>query len=249
MLGQATSPSGSLSPQILPAGRERAETQRGRARRRLKSRIGEHGAALFDSCGREQRFKAGDLLALGDEPGDSVYIVLDGVVGLYHELPSGDRDVLGYCYSGDLIAPARLAGSWGYDAKSLTDGKLLVLPLQEVRAEGGGGGDMVWLLFETSCAELARRTARLRSYWFLPVKARMATFLMEMDEGIGTRSDRGLTVHLPMFRDEIANYLGTRTETICRILTGWKDKGLIVMDSPRILVIPDSALLQADAFA
>ena len=249
MLGQATSPSGSLSPQILPAGRERAETPRGRARRRLKSRIGERSAALFDSCGKEQRFDGGDLLALSDEPGDCVYIVLDGIVGLYHELPSGDRDVLGYCYSGDLIAPARLGGSWGFDAKSLTGGKLQVLPLQEVRAQGGGDRDLIWLLFETACAELARRTARLRGYWFLPVKARMATFLLEMDEGVGKRSDRGLVVHLPMFRDEIANYLGTRTETICRILTGWKDKGLIVMDSPRVLVIPDSALLRADAFA
>lgn len=249
MLGQATSASGSLSPQVLPTGRERVETPRGRARRRLKSRIGEGTAALFNSCGRDQSFEGGDLLALSDEPGDCVFIVLDGVVGLYHELPAGDRDVLGYCYSGDLIAPAQLGGSWGFDAKSLTGGKLLVLPLKDVRAQGTGEKDLVWLLFETACAELARRTARLRGYWFLPVKARMATFLFEMDDGIGKRSDRGLVVHLPMFRDEIANYLGTRTETICRILTAWKDKGLIVMDSPRVLVIPDSALLQADAFA
>ena len=56
-------------------------------------------------------------------------------------------------------------------------------------------------------------------------------------------------MHLPKFRDEIANDRGTRTETICRVLTGWKDKGLLVMDSPRKLVIPDGALLQADAFA
>jgi CRP-like cAMP-binding protein len=56
-------------------------------------------------------------------------------------------------------------------------------------------------------------------------------------------------VDLPMFRDEIAIYLGTRTETICRILTGWKDRGLIVMDSPRKLVIPDGARLRAEAFA
>ena len=249
MLGQATSPSGSLSSQILPAERKPAETPRSRARRRLESRIGERSAALFDGCGREQRVERGDLFALGDETGDWIYIVLDGVVGLYRELPSGNRDVLGYCYCGDLIAPARLGGGWGFDAKSLTGGRLLVLPLPEVRAQAGDDPDLAWLLFATACAELARRTARLRGYLFLPVKARMATFLLEMDEGIGKRSDRGLVVRLPMFRDEIATYLGTRTETICRILTGWKDKGLIVMDSPRVLVIPDSARLQADAFA
>ena len=105
------------------------------------------------------------------------------------------------------------------------------------------------MLFEAVCAELARRTARSRGYWFLPVKARLATFLFEIGDGIGKNSERGLAVHLPMFRDEIATYLGTRTETICRVLNSWKDKGLIVMESPRKLVIPDGASLQADAFA
>ena len=123
------------------------------------------------------------------------------------------------------------------------------MSLQDVHSQGAGERDLVWQLFEAACAELARRTLRLRGYWFLPVKARLATFLFEMDEGIGEKSDRGLVVHLPMFRDEIATYLGTRTETICRILTGWKDKGLIIMDSPRRLVIPDGAQLRADAFA
>jgi CRP/FNR family transcriptional regulator len=116
-------------------------------------------------------------------------------------------------------------------------------------SQGASEKDLVWLLFEAACAELARRNARLRGYWFLPVKARLATFLFELGDGIGEKSERGLAVHLPMFRDEIANYLGTRTETICRVLNSWKDKGLIVMESPRNLVIPDSALLRADAFA
>jgi len=247
MLGQATRTSAGFPRQVLPAGTEQVETPRGDARRRLKSRIGRESAVLFDRYGRERHYKSGESLALSDDPGDVIYIVLDGVVGLYHEVSPENRDVLGYCYSGDLIAPAKLGGTWGFDAMSLTGGKLLALSLQDLRSQGDG--DLVWLLFEVACAELARRTARLRGYWFLPVKARVAIFLFEMDEAIGRKSDRGLVVDLPMFRDEIATYLGTRTETICRILTGWKEKGLIVMDSPRKLVIPDSAQLRADAFA
>jgi len=249
MLGQVTRSSASFSRQVLPAGKERAETPRGRARRVMRSRIGEGAAMLFDSCGRERHLKDGESLAQSNEAGNEIYIVLDGIVGLYHELPSGERDVLGYCYSGDLIAPARFGETWGFDAKSLTSAQLLELGLQEFLSQGAGEKDLVWLLFEVACSELARRTARLRGYWFLPVKARLATFLFEIGDGIGEKSERGLAVHLPMYRDEIANYLGTRTETICRVLNSWKDKGLIDMDSPRKLVIPDSALLQADAFA
>jgi len=216
----------------------------------LRSRIGQGAAVLFDSCGRERHLKGGEFLAQNDKAGNEIYIVLDGIVGLYHALPSGERDVLGYCYSGDLIAPARFGETWGFDAKSLTSARLLELDLQEFLSQGAGGEkDLAWPLFETACAELTRRTARLRGYWFLPVKARLATFLFEIGDGIGEKSERGLAVHLPMYRDEIANYLGTRTETICRVLNSWKDKGLIVMESPRKLVIPDGVSLQADAFA
>ncbi len=249
MLGQVTKPGVSFQRPGMPAGPERAETPRGKARRRLRSRIGRRAAALFEGGGRERPFPVGEFLARREDAGEDVYIVLDGIVGLYHDLPTGDRDVLGYCCSGDLIAPARLGETWGYDAKSLTSGRLLALSLQAIHSPGAGEQDLAWPLFAAACGDLARRTARLRGYWLLPVKARLATFLSEMDEAIGERSERGLVLHLPMFRDEIASYLGTRTETICRIFTGWKDKGLIIMDSPRVLVIPDDAPLRADAFA
>lgn len=109
MLGQVTRSGASFPRQILPAGTEQAETPSGKARRRLQSRIGKETAVLFDSCGRERHFEGGESLARSDEAGNDVYIVLDGVVGLYRDVPPGNRDVLGYCYSGDLIAPAKLA--------------------------------------------------------------------------------------------------------------------------------------------
>jgi CRP/FNR family transcriptional regulator len=248
MLGQATKPDAGLPRQVLPAGGRRAKIHRGKAWRRLQSRIGERAIALFEASGRERPFRGGEYLARCDEAGEDVYIVLVGIVGLYHDLPSGNSGVLGYCCCGDLIAPARLGETWGFDAKSLTVGMLLELNLQTVRSSNAGKRDLVWPLFEASCAELVHRTTRLRSNRFLTVKARLATFLFEMNDAIGERSERGLVVHLPMFRDEIANYTGARTETVCRILTSWKDRGLIIMDSPRVLVIPNSALLRADAF-
>lgn len=248
MLGQTTKPGGGFRYGELSAGTERATTPRAKARRRMRDRIGREAAALFDGGGEERSFASGERLARRGEAAGETYIVLDGIIGLYHTLPSGDRDVLGYCGSGDLIAPARVPDAWGFDAKALTIGQLLALNLMAVHSRSAGEQDIVWPLFAAACSELARRTARLRGYWFLPVKARLATFLFEMDEAIGEMSARGLVLQLPMFRDEIASYLGTRTETICRILTAWKDRGLIVMDSPRVLVIPDRARLDADAF-
>lgn len=247
MPGEATAPGASSAQQVPPAGDGRAGSIRVKARRRLESRIGHAAASLFDGRGRERRFEGGSVLARRDEAGKDVFIVLQGIVGLYQDRPSGGR-VLGYCGGGDLVAPAAPGDAWGFDVKALTDGELLALSLGDIRAPGAGKPDLLWPLFEAACAELARRTARLRGYWALPVKARLAAFLFEMEEAIGETSKGGLVLHLPMFRDEIADYLVTRTETICRIFTGWKERGLIVMESPRILVIPDCARLWAAAF-
>jgi len=245
MLGQAAGPSASVSQRVRSARTSQAESPEGKARRKLQSRIGPAADLQLEERGRKRSFQNGQVLARCDDGGQEVLIVLDGIVGLYTGMPPGDIRVLGYCGSGDLIAPARPCDAWGFDAQALTDGTLWGLSLTGLRSPAQR--DLVWPLFEAACAELARRTARLRAFWALPVKARLAAFLSEMGEAIGETSERGLVLRLPMFRDEIAAYLGTRTETVCRILTGWKDRGVILMESPRVLVIPDGARLHADA--
>jgi CRP/FNR family transcriptional regulator len=241
--------SGSQRPR--PPGGGRAAASCGEARRRLSGRIGPAAATLFDGRGVERPFQAGARLARRDEAGNEVLVVLHGIVGLYRagQDPASGAGVLGYCGCGDLIAPAGPGDAWGFDAKAVSDGTLLALSLPEVRGSTSGKADLLWPLFEMACAELVGRTARLRGQWALPVKARLADFLFELEEAVGEPSDKGLILHVPMFRDEIADYLGTRTETICRILTRWREEGLIVMDTPRVLVIPDRARLRADAFA
>lgn len=237
----------SRSQRPRPAGAGRAAASCGKARRRLSSRIGPAAATLFDGRGDRRPFQGGARLARRDEAGNEVLVVLRGIVGLYRDRAAGGA-VLGYCGCGDLIAPARPGDAWGFDAKAVTDGELLALSLPEIRASASGKPDLLWPLFEMACAELLRRTARLRGQWALPVKARLAAFLFELEEAVGEPSEAGLILHVPLFRDEIADYLGTRTETVCRILTRWREEGLIVMDTPRVLVIPDRTRLRADAF-
>lgn len=247
MLGQATAAGTGFSRPVRPVRARQAETPRDKARRKLQSRIGSDAAFLFDGDGRERAFRVGDCLFRRDEVGKELCIVLDGIVGLYHVVSSADRSVLAYCGSGDLIVPATVGQARSVEARALTDGTLLAFGLAGLCSPGESQQHLGRALIEATCAELAHHTARLRSYLFLPIRARLASFLLEMGEAIGEPAKRGLVVRLHMSREDIANYLGTRTETVCRILTAWKDRELILMESPRVVVVPDSALLQAAA--
>jgi DNA-binding transcriptional regulator LsrR (DeoR family) len=48
-----------------------------------------------------------------------------------------------------------------------------------------------------------------------------------------------------MAHKEIAKHLNIRTETVCRVLSGWKAEGLIEMETPRNVQVLDAALLEA----
>ncbi|MCV6596054.1 MAG: helix-turn-helix domain-containing protein [Mangrovicoccus sp.] len=59
-------------------------------------------------------------------------------------------------------------------------------------------------------------------------------FLAEM----AARSGYGET-HLPMSREDIADYLGLNAETVSRIMTRLRKSGLVQFQSPTDYTIPD----------
>lgn len=74
------------------------------------------------------------------------------------------------------------------------------------------------------------------------VEQRLAGFLL----GLSSRySERGYSAHafrLPMKRQEIANHLGMRTETLSRLLTTFRRKGLIWIEGREIHLIQHNRL-------
>ena len=99
-------------------------------------------------------------------------------------------------------------------------------------------------LFDIGCRELSRRVEFERRLRALSVEGRFASFLIEVGARLGKSKKPGVLVPLPIMRTEIANYLGFRTETACRILARWKKRGLIFTHDRREIEIADPAALR-----
>lgn len=74
-------------------------------------------------------------------------------------------------------------------------------------------------------------------------EASVAAFLLDVDARAGLHADAAGVVVLPMLRTDIADYLGLSHETVSRILTSFKRKGLIDIGRGRTVRIKERSAL------
>jgi len=79
---------------------------------------------------------------------------------------------------------------------------------------------------ETSITHLAQK----------PVRERLAEALLFIKETYGFEVD-GKTIDLKITREELANIVGTATETTIRLLSELKNEGVLQLDGKKIAVL------------
>ena len=75
------------------------------------------------------------------------------------------------------------------------------------------------------------------------MKDRLAEALMMLREFYGLEED-GMTIKGSLTREDLANIVGTATETIIRLLSEFKDKKIIELDHKKIKILNQQALLR-----
>jgi CRP/FNR family transcriptional regulator len=79
---------------------------------------------------------------------------------------------------------------------------------------------------ESKISELAQK----------PVRERVAETLMVLKNKYGLEAD-GATLNVVLSREELANLVGTATESLIRILSDFKKEGIIELDQKKIRIV------------
>lgn len=159
------------------------------------------------------------------EPNDSLFIVVNGSFRLSKLLEDGRRQVTGFLFPGDF-AGVRPTQSNAYSAEALEDSVVCCFPhrfLDEAATESPGVKDRLIARGQTEYHKaqdhivlLGKKTA----------EERVLSFVALVDKAIGRDESPGKRrVPLPMPRQDIADYLGLRLETLSRTLTALKRDG------------------------
>lgn len=160
-------------------------------------------------------------------PNDSLYIVVQGSFRLTKHLEDGRRQVTGFLFPGDFMG-VRATEASAYTAEALEDSHVCYFPhkfLDAIAADCPGVKDRLIARGQTEYHKaqdhivlLGKKTA----------EERVESFLHLIANSIGSDLDGDATeTPLPMPRQDIADYLGLRLETLSRTLALLKKKGAI----------------------
>lgn len=188
---------------------------------------------------KARRLDAGDTLVTEGDSVTSFFILTEGLLCGSMARPEGGQRILGFYYPGDLILPGSSPEAWRQDLKAMTAASVNVVTVEALGAACTKDSHLGLRLFSLSCRDLSRRIEVERRLRALSVEGRFARFLLEVGARMGKSRNAHIVVPLPIMRTEIANYLGFRTETACRILARWKKRGLISTEDRRVIEIKD----------
>jgi CRP/FNR family transcriptional regulator len=187
------------------------------------------------------RFDAHDVIFYEGDPADRVYELVDGAIMLYKLLPDGRRQVV------EILAPKALFGLpagrlHDTNAETLTAVTVRVVDRREAETSTDLQCDITRCLLsqiETlhdHAVLLGRKSAA----------ERVASFLMHFVPNRGVSGCAGPTpgrddklVPLTMTRQEIADYLGLTIETVSRVISEFKRRGLVIAEKQDRLRLTD----------
>jgi len=89
-------------------------------------------------------------------------------------------------------------------------------------------------------SELGTNMDQLDQFTFKTARERLAGLLIELGERFGKKADGGLLVGIALKREEVAEMAGITVETAIRLLSAFRDEGLVNLDGRAITLLkPD----------
>ncbi len=186
--------------------------------------------------------RARETVFFEGDPGQYVYEVVEGVLKLCKLMPDGRQQITGFLYPGQLFGLV-LDNDYVYTAEAVSDVVLIRYPigqLDKMTEEVPGLGRSLLAL---TTHELVAAQEQMLLLGRKSSVEKVASFLMRLSDANDERGDDPLSLHIPMVRSDIADYLGLTPETVSRTITKLKTVGVIQLQPHNTVAIRDAEQL------
>lgn len=189
---------------------------------------------------RERSYPKNSVILFEDDPGDALYVVLDGEVKVVLIGEDGREVILSMLRDGDFFGEMSLIDDQPRSAHVIAteDSNLLVLHRDDFQRCLQDTPRIALGLLRALSRRLRRADDKIGSLVLLDVNGRVARLLIELaDEHDGKQIPRKVTHHT------IAQMIGSSRETVSRTMRELTERGLIAVDR-RLIVLKDRPALE-----
>ncbi|MGX9985296.1 Crp/Fnr family transcriptional regulator [Chryseobacterium sp. POL2] len=193
---------------------------------------------------KDLEFAKGETVFEDGEAPQGVYFIKEGTAKLSKSGVYGKDQILRFCKEGDLIGYRSLLCGENFQAKAeaMTPLKVTFLPadffihLLEVDAK------LSYAMLQKIAFELGESSNTVTFLAQKTVRERLAEILILLEQKLGTDPEGFINISLT--REEIANLIGTATESAIRLISEFKQDELILVEGRNIKIINHERLIK-----
>jgi CRP/FNR family transcriptional regulator, cyclic AMP receptor protein len=195
---------------------------------------------------RARRFRRGEVIFHIGDPGDALFVIVDGEVKISLPSETGEEAILATLRSGDVFGELALldGAPRSASATAISATETVVLPRDRFRdliATEAGVRDA---LLASIAGELRRLTTHVEELHFLDITGRLAARLVRLaGEGGTTLPDGGVRLRTNLTQGDLAAMVGCTRQSVNKLLGQFTDDRLIRLEREGIVVTDMDGLI------
>jgi CRP-like cAMP-binding protein len=185
-------------------------------------------------CKTSRLVKKGEVIFEEGENVNGIFCVKDGVCKLTKLSPNGKDHIVKLVSKGELLGQRSMISEEpvNLSAVALEDMQVCFIPKSEIMGFFDKNNQFSMNVMRTICGDLKESDDHVVNMAQKTVKQRLAETLIYLQDTFGKNEDDSLKIQLT--RDELANMIGTATESCIRLLSDFNKLGLIELKAKKI---------------
>jgi CRP-like cAMP-binding protein len=187
-------------------------------------------------------YKRGSVIYSEGDSAKGCYYLFSGVLKVFKTGMEGKEQIIRFAKEGDLIGFRSVLSKERActSAKVLEDATVCFIPGNVLTKLIRENADFAMELMQITCKELGEANNYITDIAQKTVRGRLAEILIQLESTFGLAEDGCLKISLT--REELANMVGTATESVIRLLSEFKSDELIELHGRKIRILNKKAL-------
>ncbi len=180
----------------------------------------------------------GQVLFLQDTKPHGLYCVKKGKIKVFRRGSEGKEQIVRLAHDADVVGYRALVSDENYQcgAAALEETTLCYVPKRALDQLMGTNISIYKKMIGLLASDLKNAELKISDLAQKPVRERVAETLIMLKQKYGVDED-GYTLNVSLTREEMANLVGTATESLIRILSDFRKEGFIEIEQKKIKII------------
>lgn len=194
----------------------------------------------------EQIYKKGEVLFREGSTPSGIFFIVEGKVKKYKIDKEGKEQIIYVANTGELLGYHAILAEERYPdfAGTLEESRIAFIPKEDFLETLDRSEVLGKRLLKTLSHEFAVLANSLSLFAHKSVRQRLATQLIILREKYKSKTETSLPVEINLSRGDLASLTGTARENVVRLLTEFKEEGILETKGRKIIVLDVNRLIK-----